>query len=92
MAVSAMQGSGEVTYTCRCSMLEIYNESVYDLLTAKGEDLDLHLKPRTEEVYVRGLSWEEVSTGMYHTSCLQTHMTSRCLEDSLLLGCVAVWR
>jgi len=66
IAVSAMQGSGEVTYTCRCSMLEIYNESVYDLLTAKGEDLDLHLKPRTEEVYVRGLSWEEVSTGVYH--------------------------
>ncbi|DBA65966.1 TPA: hypothetical protein ACH3X2_002987 [Trebouxia sp. C0005] len=56
------QGSGEVTYTCRCSMLEIYNESVYDLLSATGEDLDLHLKPRTEEVYVRGLSWEEVST------------------------------
>ena len=50
-------------YNCRCSMLEIYNESVYDLLNASGEDLDLHLKPRTEEVYVRGLSWEEVSTG-----------------------------
>ena len=46
-------------------MLEIYNESVYDLLSATGEDLDLHLKPRTEEVYVRGLSWEEVSTGLY---------------------------
>lgn len=60
-----MQGSGEVTYTCRCSMLEIYNESVYDLLSATGEDLDLHLKPRTEEVYVRGLSWEEVSRGVY---------------------------
>ena len=54
----------EVRYTCRCSMLEIYNESVYDLLNATGEDLDLHLKPRTEEVYVKGLSWEEVSTGM----------------------------
>lgn len=45
-------------------MLEIYNESVYDLLTASGEDLDLHLKPRSEEVYVKGLSWEEVNTGM----------------------------
>ena len=44
-------------------MLEIYNESVYDLLNASGEDLDLHLKPRTEEVYIRGLSWEEVRTG-----------------------------
>lgn len=44
-------------------MLEIYNESVYDLLRASGEDLDLHLKPRTEEVYVKGLSWEEVRTG-----------------------------
>lgn len=50
-------------YNCRCSMLEIYNESVYDLLRASGEDLDLHLKPRTEEVYVKGLSWEEVRTG-----------------------------
>lgn len=44
-------------------MLEIYNESVYDLLNATGEDLDLHLKPRSEEVYVKGLSWEEVRTG-----------------------------
>ena len=44
-------------------MLEIYNESVYDLLNATGEDLDLHLKPRSEEVYVKDLSWEEVSTG-----------------------------
>ena len=44
-------------------MLEIYNESVYDLLTATGADLDLHLKPRSEEVYVKDLSWEEVSTG-----------------------------
>ncbi len=59
----ASQEEGRVTYTCRCSMLEIYNESVYDLLSATGEDLDLHLKPRSEEVYVRGLSWEEVSTG-----------------------------
>lgn len=50
-------------YHCRCSMLEIYNESVYDLLNASGEDLDLHLKPQTEEVYVKGLSWEEVKTG-----------------------------
>ncbi|KAL3144137.1 hypothetical protein ABBQ32_003927 [Trebouxia sp. C0010 RCD-2024] len=52
----------KVEYYCRCSMLEIYNESVYDLLNASGEDLDLHLKPHTEEVYVRGLSWEEVKT------------------------------
>ena len=59
----ALQVAGEVTYTCRCSMLEIYNESVYDLLNATGEDLDLHLKPRSEEVYVKGLSWEEVRTG-----------------------------
>ena len=55
-------------------MLEIYNESVYDLLTATGEDLDLHLKPRTEEVYVRGLSWEEVSTGVFqHLMPTDTH-------------------
>lgn len=44
-------------------MLEIYNESVYDLLTASGEDLDLQLKPKSEEVHVKGLSWEEVKTG-----------------------------
>ncbi len=55
-------------------MLEIYNESVYDLLSATGEDLDLHLKPRTEEVYVRGLSWEEVSTGLHqHLMPADTH-------------------
>lgn len=44
-------------------MLEIYNESVYDLLAATGEDLDLQLKPKSEEVHVKGLSWEEVATG-----------------------------
>ena len=44
-------------------MLEIYNESVYDLLTANGEDLDLQLKAKSEEVHVKGLSWEEVKTG-----------------------------
>ena len=48
-------------------MLEIYNESVYDLLTATGEDLDLQLKPKSEEVHVKGLSWEEVRTGSLTT-------------------------
>ena len=60
-------------YTCRCSMLEIYNESVYDLLSGSGEDLDLHLKPRTEEVYVRDLSWEEVSTGRHMSTAASVH-------------------
>lgn len=44
-------------------MLEVYNESVYDLLHATGEDLDLQLKPKSEEVHVKGLSWEDVNTG-----------------------------
>ena len=44
-------------------MLEVYNESVYDLLHATGEDLDLQLKPKSEEVHVKGLSWEDVKTG-----------------------------
>lgn len=60
---AALQASSQLQYTCRCSMLEIYNESVYDLLTATGEDLDLQLKPKSEEVHVKGLSWEQVETG-----------------------------
>ena len=55
-------------------MLEVYNESVYDLLHATGEDLDLQLKPKSEEVHVKGLSWEDVNTGRpgRPTGCAQT--------------------
>ena len=89
-----LQDNTEVEYTCRCSMLEIYNESVYDLLNASGEDLDLHLRPRSEEVYVKGLSWEEVKTGkqlallmwtMLHSSKWTSYNT--CLRRSTDFAC-----
>ena len=70
-------------------MLEIYNESVYDLLNATGEDLDLHLKPRSEEVYVKGLSWEEVNTGRLSlaVSAAEKDAMMRCCAA----GCTFSW-
>ena len=50
-------------YTCTCSVLEIYNEVITDLLVGSGDPLSLHQRPQSSEVYVEGLHDEVVHTG-----------------------------
>ena len=49
------------TYSMRCSYLEIYNESISDLLTGAG-GLQIRVDPRTGP-FVEGLSSVDVHNG-----------------------------
>lgn len=52
----AADRSENMTYTFRASMLEIYNEQIYDLLTgADNSDDKLDVKMGPEGLYVAGL-------------------------------------
>ena len=54
---------GRTHYLCRCSVLEIYNESVYDLLDAASTGLQLR-EDMTKGVYVDGLTEQIVSDAL----------------------------
>lgn len=61
--MSGLQDRMRTEYTCTCSVLEIYNEVITDLLVGTGDPLSLHQRPQSSEVYVEGLHDEVVHTG-----------------------------
>lgn len=55
--------NGKVTYTCRCSFYEIFNEKVFDLVDDSNRDNPMGLSVREDTrkgVHVEGLMEEEV--------------------------------
>lgn len=56
----------QVSYSCRCSFYEIFNEKVFDLVDDNNRDSPTGLTVREDTrkgVYVEGLMEEEVSIG-----------------------------
>ena len=85
---------GRRQVTCTCSFLEIYNETITDLLG--GSQINLHIREDAAHgVYVEGLHEESVSTGLNWlwfllsfaslllTQCPEVH---RALRSSILGG------
>lgn len=59
-------GNGKVTYSCRCSFYEIFNEKVFDLVDDSNRDAPQGLTVREDTrkgVYVEGLMEEKVRIG-----------------------------
>lgn len=50
-----IHSSGKSQFLVSCSMLELYNEQVYDLLTDTDDKLEVHEKP-DDGFYVKNLS------------------------------------
>ena len=67
-AMCGPQGGESVRYLCKCSFLEIYNETITDLLSLS--DSNLHIREDIRQgIYVEGLLQEEVSNGETYTLC-----------------------
>ena len=62
----ATQVHPELQYTCTCSILEIYNEIITDLLNPLATRLQL--RADQEAVFVDGLGATRVTDGKYWTS------------------------
>eukprot|EP01138_Halocafeteria_seosinensis_P014684 gb/GECG01014989.1/.p1 GENE.gb/GECG01014989.1/~~gb/GECG01014989.1/.p1 ORF type:complete len:1819 (+),score=405.10 gb/GECG01014989.1/:1-5457(+) len=58
---STNEGPTTVTYNCRCSFLEIYNERIFDLLNTSSSDLSIR-EDSKNGVYVQDLKQMSVST------------------------------
>ena len=58
---NTIHGTDSMEFLVSCSMLELYNEQVYDLLDSKGDKLDIHQKPE-EGFYVKGLSIHDMKS------------------------------
>ena len=61
-----LQGRDVLRYNCRCSCLEIYNETITDLLNPSATNLQLREDP-SRGIYVDGLAEKEVLNG--ESSC-----------------------
>lgn len=95
--ISQIEGSNSsVKYLCRCSLLEIYNERITDLLTQKSS---LQIREDTERgVYVKGLTLEDVFTvedalsllrrGSINRRVGETGMNSKSSRSHCVLTCV----
>ena len=70
--VFAWQGRDNVKFSCRCTYLEIYNESITDLLNPAASNLQI--RENTSKIYVEGLSEHAVLNGVvlwgWHAACL----------------------
>lgn len=58
--------SQQLSYTCKCSFYEIFNEKVFDLVDESNRDNPMGLTVREDTrkgVYVEGLMEEDVSEG-----------------------------
>ena len=73
-AIEAREGDDQGCqrqYTCQCSFLQIYNESISDLLAPGDKPLALRYDP-SNNVYVENLSWKQVLNGVrLIAACLQ---------------------
>ena len=58
-----LQGRDVLRYNCRCSCLEIYNETITDLLNPSATNLQLREDP-SRGIYVDGLAEKEVLNGV----------------------------
>lgn len=56
------QGRDSLRYSCRCSMLEIYNETITDLLNPAATNLQIR-EDQFKGCYVEGLSEVQVLNG-----------------------------
>jgi kinesin family protein 15 len=54
--------AGSLQFQVRCSYLEIYNETVTDLLDPSKVNLPVRENTREGTIYVDGLTWENVSS------------------------------
>ena len=59
---------GRCRVTCKCSFLEIYNESITDLLCSSQAGLSIR-EDAAAGVYVEGLTEESVSSGASSACC-----------------------
>eukprot|EP00904_Undaria_pinnatifida_P004353 jgi/Undpi1/13919/HiC_scaffold_9.g03570.m1 len=63
IASQVANGKGKVSYSCKCSFYEIFNEKVFDLVDESNRDNPMGLTVREDTrkgVYVEGLMEEEV--------------------------------
>lgn len=66
-------GGGKVSYACRCSFYEIFNEKVFDLVDDSNRDNPMGLTVREDTrkgVYVEGLMEEQVRH-MFGCACVR---------------------
>jgi centromeric protein E len=65
------KGQNIVTFTLRCSMLEIYNEVITDLLNPVATTLSIREDPE-EGTFVEGLKTKIAQNGEYAPSAMGT--------------------
>ena len=67
----AQGAAGSRQYKCECSYLQIYNESISDLLQPASKNLKLRYRSegeaddKEELIYVEGLEWQSVVNGVF---------------------------
>lgn len=100
----AQDRSEEITYNFSASILEIYNEQIFDLLagSAKEQDDKLDVKQSAEGMYVPGLKIEDVhnldavadviSRGKQNRSTFATNMNEHSSRSHLVLSVYVVAR
>jgi hypothetical protein len=75
------QGRDHLSYSCRCSFLEIYNESIRDLLNPAASNLHIR-EALGRGCFVEGLSETEIENGALHW-----HSQPLAFEASFEPGC-----
>lgn len=74
--MNASQKEESLHFLCKCSFLEIYNETITDLLSLS--DSNLHIREDIKQgVYVEGLVQEEVTNGTARPSSYLASLCSR---------------
>ena len=69
----AVQCHENLTFSCRCSMLEIYNEVITDLINPAGTNLQIR-EDIKRGCYVEDLSEHTVQNGMQHRDSTTTRL------------------
>lgn len=70
MMLCPLQGAGQRTVKCKCSFLEIYNETLTDLLSpAEGQHLQIR-EDASHGIYVENLCEEAASGSELLCTCV----------------------
>ena len=69
---------GSLQFQVRCSDLEIYNETVTDLLDPSKANRPVRENTREGTIYVDGLTWESVSSVAQTNALLHRGVRNRC--------------